>query len=71
MKKLAITDRMSATEQRARIIINQTIEAVKDENALKNWLIEQVTGVEIDGMKITYPWLTYEQALAYFDEATK
>lgn len=58
------------TEQRARIIINHTIESVKSANELKNWLIEQVTGVEIDGTVYTYPWLSYEQAVRYFNEAT-
>lgn len=70
MKKLAITNEMSVNEQKTRLMINHTIERVSNENQLKNWLIEQVTGVEIDGVTITYKWLTYEQALGYFREAT-
>lgn len=61
---------MSMNEQRTRIMINDTIERVRNANELKNWLIEQVTGVVIDGVVITYKWLSYEQAVRYFNEAT-
>lgn len=71
MKKLTITSEMSANEQRARIMINHTLDYIKDENNLKNWLLDQVTGVIIDGMVITYPWLAYGAALDYFKEITQ
>lgn len=71
MKKLIITDKMSLNEQKARMIINHTIDYMKDENAFKNWLIDQVTGVVIDGTVLTYPWLAYGAALDYYSEATK
>lgn len=71
MKKLTITNKMSMDEQRARMIINDTIAKVKNENDLRKWLLDQVTGVEIDGITYTYAWLTYERALGYFEEATR
>ena len=71
MKKLVITKEMNMKERKARMIVNDTIEHVKSTNELKNWLLNQVTGLVVDGMTITFPWLTYEQALGYFNEATK
>ena len=70
MKKLEITSKMSMNEQRARMIVNHTIESVTSENQLKNWLLDQVTGLVIDGMVLTYAWLSYGAAVAYFNEAT-
>lgn len=71
MKKLNITKTMSPEEQKARMLVNHTIENIKDENSLRNWLLDQVTGVVIDDMVITYPWLAYGEALKYYEEATK
>lgn len=71
MKKLTITSEMSLNEQKARMLVNHTIENVKDENQLKNWLLDQVTGVVIDGMVITYAWLAYGEAIKYYREATE
>jgi hypothetical protein len=70
MKKLAITNQMSMNEQRARMIVNHTIENVTSEDQLKNWLLDQVTGLVIDDMVLTYAWLSYDAAIAYFNEAT-
>lgn len=70
MKKLVITDKMSMNEQKARMIVNHTIENVTSEDQLKNWLLDQVTGLVIDGMVLTYAWLTYDAAVKYFNEAT-
>lgn len=70
MKKLTITSDMSMNEQKARMIINHTIENVTSEDQLRKWLLDQVTGLIIDGMVLTYPWLAYNAALEYFREAT-
>lgn len=70
MKKLSITAKMNHAEQQARMTINHAIEHVSNPDELKNWLIDQVIGVEIDGVTYTYPWLTYDEALNYFNEAT-
>lgn len=71
MKKLRIAPDMSMNEQKARMIVNHTIDYVKDEESLRKWLLDQVTGVIIDDMVITYAWLTYGAALEYFKEATE
>lgn len=70
MKKLRITPDMTMNEQKTRMIINHTIDHVKDEESLRKWLLDQVTGVIIDDMVITYAWLAYDAALRYFKEAT-
>lgn len=70
MKKLNTTGKMSRAEYQARMTINDVIERVSNADELKNWLIDQVTGVEIDGVTYTFPWLTYEKAVQYFNEAT-
>lgn len=71
MKKLAINETMTMNEQRARMIVNHTIENVTNEEQLRKWLLDQVTGLVIDGMVLTYAWLSYGAAVAYFNEATE
>ena len=70
MKKLVITNEMSTNERKARMLINHTMDYIKEKNEFKNWLIDQTTGVIKDGMVITYPWLSYEAVLNYYKEAT-
>lgn len=70
MEKLTINETMSLNEQRARMLVNHTIENVTSEEQLRKWLLDQVTGLIIDGMVLTYAWLSYGAAVAYFNEAT-
>ena len=69
MKKLTITNKMSMKEQRTRISINHVIEKVDNADRLRKWLLDQVTGVEIDGVIYTFPCMTYEEAMRYYREA--
>ena len=70
MRKLLINDKMSLDEQKARMIVNHTIENITSEDQLRKWLLDQVTGLIVDDMVLTYPWLAYGAALDYFNEAT-
>lgn len=71
MKKLNITAKMDLAEQRTRMTVNRVIEKCGNPDRLKNWLLDQVTGVEMNGVYLVFPnTMTYEQALGYFEEAT-
>ena len=73
MRKLMINSKMNLEEQRTRMSVNQVIEKCNgNADKLKNWLINQVIGFKVDGIYLTYPnTMTYEQALRYYNEATK
>lgn len=72
MKKLTVTSEMSLNEQRTRLSVNDVIEKCgNDTNRFRNWLLNQVTGLEIDGVWFTLPnTMSYEQVNRYYREAT-
>ena len=70
MKKLTITNKMNLEEQRTRLIINDTMKYIKNENDMRIWLLQQVTGLVVDGMVLTNAWLSYDAALNYYKEIT-
>lgn len=74
MTRLYIDGRMSSREQTNRIIVNETIKMMKkagrfNENEFRNWLLNQVTGVEINGVTYIFPeTFTHDEAVRYFNE---
>ncbi len=56
-----------------RLMINEALEqmdkrGILNEEVVRNWLIEQVEGVEKNGTVITFKTLDYEDVLLYYLE---
>jgi len=73
--RLYIDGRMDSREQTNRIAVNKALTYMEkhggiDMEALRKWILRQVTGLEIDG--VTYIWpetFTYEESVRYYKEA--
>lgn len=71
MKRLEIDSKMPDYEK--RLMINEALEqmdkrGILNEEVVRNWLIEQVEGVEKNGTVITFKTLDYEDVLLYYLE---